>query len=449
MERPTQDPDRHPFIERPSRTLLAMSFPVLLSLIAEPVTGLVDTAFVARLGSQSVAALGVAAVLLSSVFWIFFFLGVGTQTEVARALGAGNHHLARQATGVSIVMAAVIGVLAGLLLWPIVPSAATAMAATGSMHHPAIVYLKIRLIASPAMLLMTVGFGALRGLQDMRTPMAISISINALNILLDALLIFGAGPIPAFGIAGAAWATVVSQWLGALWVLYSVHRRLGLTVKAPWPVAGRMLAVGRDMVIRTGSLTLFLLLATRTATELGPEAGAAHQAVRQVWTFTALLLDAYAATAQSLVGYFLGANRLRLARRVAWLSTLWSVGTGVFLALGMLLATSATALLLVPREAWGLFTSAWVASALFQPLNGLSFITDGIHWGTGDYPYLRKAMLVATVVGLAGLVTVDSTSDSALTQIWLVTGVWIAARSLLGGLRIWPGIGQAPLRASR
>ena len=77
--------DRHPFVLHPHRTVVTLSLPVLLSLVAEPLTGIADTAFVARLGSAPMAGLGVAAVLLSSVFWVFNFLGIGTQTEVARA----------------------------------------------------------------------------------------------------------------------------------------------------------------------------------------------------------------------------------------------------------------------------------------------------------------------------------------------------------------------------
>ncbi len=71
------EPPEHPFTRRPHRTLVAMSLPVLVSLIAEPVTGLVDTAFISRLGTPPLAALGVATVLFSSVFWVFNFLGIG------------------------------------------------------------------------------------------------------------------------------------------------------------------------------------------------------------------------------------------------------------------------------------------------------------------------------------------------------------------------------------
>ena len=101
----------HPFLTRPHRTLLALSFPVLLSLVAEPLTGLADTAFVARLGSAPLAALGVATILLSSVFWIFNFLGIGTQTEVARAFGAGRRDDARQITSLALVLSLLCGAL--------------------------------------------------------------------------------------------------------------------------------------------------------------------------------------------------------------------------------------------------------------------------------------------------------------------------------------------------
>ena len=77
----------HPFVDRPNRTLLALAVPVFFSLIAEPLTGLIDTAFVSRLGAEPLAALGVGTAALSSIFWIFNFLGSGTQTNVAQARG--------------------------------------------------------------------------------------------------------------------------------------------------------------------------------------------------------------------------------------------------------------------------------------------------------------------------------------------------------------------------
>jgi len=90
-----QTPATHPFVRAPHRTMAMLSVPVMLSLVAEPLTGLVDTAFVARLGAGPLAALGVGTIALSSFFWIFNFLGIGTQTETARSLGQRRTERAR------------------------------------------------------------------------------------------------------------------------------------------------------------------------------------------------------------------------------------------------------------------------------------------------------------------------------------------------------------------
>ncbi|MBW2286212.1 MAG: MATE family efflux transporter, partial [Deltaproteobacteria bacterium] len=198
----TAHPDEHPFVSRPHRTLVRLTLPVLISLIAEPLTGLADTAFIAHLGAAPLAALGVGTVLLSSIFWVFNFLGIGTQTEVARATGSAKAEGAREAAGLALALATAIGCGIALLGWPFLDAAARFMSNDIGVQRDAIVYLQIRLLAAPAVLVTVAAFGALRGLQDMRTPLWIALGINALNLGLDPLLIFGAGPVPALGIAG-------------------------------------------------------------------------------------------------------------------------------------------------------------------------------------------------------------------------------------------------------
>jgi len=441
-----RSPDSHPFLLSPNRTLVALSVPVGLSMVAEPLTGLVDTALVKSLGAVPQAALGVGTMLLSSVFWIFNFLGIGTQTEIARADGRGDRpraaRLFRLAAGLSALFG--VGLLAvGLLT---ADPAAALLGAKAEVRDAAATYLRIRLLAAPAVLLMTAAFGALRGLQDMRTPLWIAVVVNALNIGLDWLLIFGLGPVPALGIAGAAWASSASQWLGAVWALLAVRARLGAAAPGQPGDARRLLRVGGDLFVRTGLLTLFLLLTTRAATRISADAGAAHQGVRMFWLFAALALDAFAATAQSLVGYFLGSARPAVARRVAAAACAWSLGTGCALAALMLVARDAAAVLLAPPSARAAFAPAWLAAALSQPLNALSFATDGIHWGTSDFRYLRNAMLLASGAGALGIYMVDESAPGALTWIWAVTAGWIAIRAALGVVRIWPGFGDGPLR---
>ena len=81
-----------------------------------------------------------------------------------------------------------------------------------------------------------------------------------------------------------------------------------------------------------------------------------------------------------------------------------------------------------------------------MPLNSLSFVTDGIHWGTGDYADLRNVMIVATGAGVLLLTQIDPSHTSAFAQVWLAMTVWIVIRSTFGVLRVWPGIGKAVLR---
>jgi MATE family multidrug resistance protein len=104
--------------------------------------------------------------------------------------------------------------------------------------------------------------------------------------------------------------------------------------------------------------------------------------------------------------------------------------------------------LLVPASAVAVFLPAWGISAMSQPLSGLAFLTDGTHWGTGDYAYLRNAMIVAFVIGATGIFFVSNAEFDGLSWIWAVTGVWIFIRALFGMLRIWPGIGNSIFKNS-
>jgi MATE family multidrug resistance protein len=438
--------DQHAFVQRPHRTLLALSFPVLISLIAEPLTGLTDTAFIARLGTVPLAGLGIGTAVLSGIFWAFNFLGIGTQTQVAHADGTGARPRGRDASGLAMALGAMIGCGLALIGFLGLEVAINFMSDDAEIRSAAAIYLKIRLLGGPAILISMAAFGALRGLQDMRTPLAIALAQNALNIALDAVLIFGLGPIPALGIAGAAWASVISQWLGALWAVDAVRRRLGLPDRIHWRRARYLLRVGRDLFFRTGSLILFIVLATRAATLLGADQGATHHVIRQFWILSALLLDAFGAAAQSLIGFFLGAGQIHYARRAATVACLWGAWTGIALAIAMIAASGAVAAAFLPPEVHSMFNAAWLACALAQPANALAFVTDGIHWGTSDYRFLRNAMIASTAAGLGALYGIAPAGPDALTVIWIITAGWISIRTVFGMARIWPGFGASPLK---
>ncbi len=415
-------------------------------MTAEPITALVDTAFVASLGSVALAALGVGTTALTSLFWIFNFLGIGSQTEVAQALGKGNPEKAGGIASLALTMGTGFGVVLIVLLLPILDWLAALLGASGTVRVEAVNYMHFRLYGAPAVLLMMVTFGVLRGLQDMRTPLWIAVGFNALNVLLDWLLIFGNGPFPAMGVSGSALASTISQWVGALAGLTIVAVKLGLSFTFTLRDAINLLRVGGDLFVRTGLLLFFLAYTTRAATRLGADAGAAHQAIRQVYSFTSLTLDAYAATVQSLVGYFVGRNAMDWVKRVVRVGASWSLWTGDLLGVLMWLGRGFVADFLVPETAVRVFLPAWAVSAISQPVSSLAFLTDGVHWGTGDYRFLRNAMIMAALVGFGGVWLLEIYEADALYWVWIVVGIWVSVRALFGVLRIWPGIGNRIFR---
>jgi MATE family, multidrug efflux pump len=436
----------HPFIKQPHWTLITLSIPSLFSLIAEPVTGLVDTAFIARLGAVELAALGVGSATLTSLFWMFNFLGIGAQTEVAQSLGQGKRDAAIKTASLALLLSVIFGL--GLLLfgYSLATNLAGLLVAEDAVLSNAEVYIRIRFFAAPAVLITLTGFGVLRGMQDMKTPLWIATAINVLNIVLDAPFIFGFGIIPAWGVAGSAWATTISQYLGAIWILWAIGRNLGYTRDFRLRDALNLLKVGGDLFIRTGLLMVFLLLATRVATQIGVYSGAAHQAIRQIWVFAVLGMDAFAITAQSLVAYFLGAKDILRARQVASYSAIWSVGIGLALTAIMFLSTELIIDIFVPQVAITIFLPAWIVASLSNPFTALAFVTDGIHWGTGDYRYLRNGMIVATLVSAIALFAIDIQAANALLFVWLASILWVVIRAIFGMLRVWPAIGDAPLK---
>jgi MATE family multidrug resistance protein len=248
-------------------------------------------------------------------------------------------------------------------------------------------------------------------------------------------------------VAGSAWASTISQWLGAFLALLLLQGQIGLWHRYRLAEAANLLRVGSDLFVRTGLLTFFLAFTTRAATRIGPEAGAAHQAIRQVYVFTALALDAYSATVQSLVGYFFGRGVMQWTRRVVIVGIWWSLGTGLLLGVVMWLGRDWVIALLVPSTAVAVFLPAWALSAVSQPFNSFAFLTDGVHWGTGDYRFLRNVMTAATLIAALIVWLIPNNLPGALTWIWAAISLWVLLRGILGLLRIFPGIGNSPFAA--
>ncbi|NBB72333.1 MAG: MATE family efflux transporter [Bacteroidetes bacterium] len=417
---------RFPLTSPHDRDILALAVPALAGLASDPLASLVDTAFVGQLGRVPLGALGINASLFSMTFLIFNFLAYGTTPRVGRHVGTGD----RKAAGRVVVRALTLAVLAGAVALTTLQLLAVPllrlMGAGDVLMGPALDYLRIRACAGPAVLLITAGHGAFRGYQDTRTPMIITIGFNIINVALDPLLIWGLG----WGLAGAAAATAIAQWIGAIvfLVLLLKTRREALGIELAWPRLRSLLPflkVGRDLLIRTGALVGTMTLATAVAARVGVTAVAAHQVAAQLWLFLALVVDALAVAAQALVSKQLGQRDAAAARAVSNRLLQWGLLVGVVLGVGFF-ATQP----ILP----GFFTddaatiaavlSVFPVVALLQPLNGLVFVWDGIYMGAEDFGYLAKAMLVAAAGAAAILLLVQPMG-------WGLTGVWWGITALM------------------
>ena len=392
----------------------------MLSLTAEPVTALVDTAFIASLGVDPLAAVGVGATALSSLIWVFSFLGVGTQTEVAQAYGKGQTGETKRVASLAFLLAIIFGLLLTVLVWPASDWLAELLGAQGTVRELASVYMRIRVFGVPALLVMSVSFGVLRGVQDMRTPLWIAVGMNLLNLVLDWLLIFGVGPFPAMGVAGSALASTISQWVGALAGLIFVAFKTGLSRQVSFGEAARLVQVGGNLFLRTALVNVFLLYTTRVANQIGADAGAAHQVIRQVYVFTALAMDAFASTVQSLVGYFFGQGSVIWARRVARVGMWWSLGAGAVLGVLMWLGRGMVVELLVPAASVGDLL-ARLGNLICQPAG--QFACFSYRWctfGNRRLPLPAKCNAGGDRVGVAVIWLTGSVPGDGLSWIWIV-----------------------------
>jgi len=425
---PGGPPHPRPFdVRRLDREIGALAFPALGALAADPLVSMVDTAFVGRLGTIPLGALGVNAALFSLAFVVFNFLAYGTTPRVARALGRGD----REGAGEVAVHALVLAVGTGLAATAIFLAAAnpllSMMGAVGELREPALAYLRIRALAGPAVLLIMASHGIFRGFQDTRTPLLVTLGLNVVNLVLDPLLIFGLG----WGIEGAAWATVVAQWAGALWflaLLFGPRRSLlGTAPRLPRLVELLpFLRVGGELVLRTFALIGTLTVAAAVATRLGPAQVAGHQVAIQLWLLLALVVDAVAVAAQALVARYRGEGDLDVLRQVTNRLLGWGLATGLALAVIFFgLAPWLPRIFTNDPETLAQVGRIMVFVVWMQPLNALVFVWDGIYMGLEDFRFLAVQMVISAAVAGAVLLAV-------LPLGWGLPGVWWGLVALMG-----------------
>src|SRR5581483_11958492 len=414
--------------------ILRLAIPAFGALVAEPLFLLADAAIVGRIGTVPLGGLGVASQALTTLVSISIFLAYGTTAAVARQLGAGHRQAAIRlgVDGIWLAVAIGLGVLA--LGWPFAPEIVRIFGATPEVSQGAVTYLRISLFGAPSMLVILAGTGVLRGLQDTRTPLAVAVAANTLNIALNATFVLGLG----LGLAGSAWGTVIAQSAGACVYLAVVARGarragVGLAVDRAGLRASATAAAG--LIVRTLALQVALVVTTAAAAHQGDEAIAAHQIAFRIWIFLALALDAIAIAGQAITGRCLGAGDVAGARAATNRMIGWGVAYGAFFGALLLLARPLLpGLFAASPGVRGLLLPILVVAALQQPVAGVVFVLDGVLIGAGDQNYLAVAGVIGLAVFLPAVLLVRGL-HGGLLALWLAYSLWLLVRFITLVLR--------------
>ena len=454
-----------------NRQVLSLALPALGALIAEPLFVLADSAMVGHLGAVSLAGLSLASSILTTTVGLFVFLAYATTATTARLFGAGRRTEGLRAGVDGMWLALLLGLGAGAFLGLTAPWLTEAMGAHGPVAQTAIAYLRASCPGLPGMFVVLAATGVLRGLLDTRTPFVVATGGAVLNIVVNAILLYGVG----MGIAGSGAGTAIAQTAMALALagpIARTARAAGVGLLPHHEGLRASLGSGTPLLIRSLSLRVAILATVWAATALGDVSLAAHQVVNALWTFAAFALDALAVAAQALIGTALGqaqrsdadsatsdtevdiaadTDTQSASATAGWsidelLRRLlaWGAGTGVLI--GVLMAAGAAWLPHVFTSDPGVITAATptllvAASAL--PLAGVVYLLDGVLMGAGDGRYLAWAGLLTLVpyvplalfIGGGALPGVVGTV-SGLVLLWIAFAwVFMAARGATTYLR--------------
>ncbi|GHH51557.1 MATE family efflux transporter [[Pseudomonas] boreopolis] len=390
MQRPTS------LTEGPiGRSLLSFALPILAGNVAQSLNGSINAVWVGRyLGEAALTATANANNILFFLIGSVFGIGMAATILIGQAMGAKDLVQARRVMGTSATFFVGVSVLiAASGVW----LARHLLAAMGTPHESlplAEAYLRVIFLAVPMLYMFAFLSAALRGAGDSRTPFRFLLLSVVLDIALNPLLIFGLGPFPKLGIAGAAWATLAAQAIALAGLLaYMRHRGhvlwLGRRDAAMFAIDLRILRAlvgkGVPMGLQMVLISLAMIAMMRMVNGYGTDTAAAYGAALQLWTYVQMPAMAIGAACSSMAAQNVGARRWDRVDAAARSGVLFN-----FLLTGSLIVP----LILLDRWTLSLFLPAGSpALEIARHLNhiaiwsfllfGVTFVVSGVVRATG------------------------------------------------------------------
>jgi MATE family multidrug resistance protein len=385
--------------------VMRLAVPVMLAQAAIAATGVVDTAVMGLYGDKSdLAAVAIASVAFSFIYWGFGFLRMSTTGLVAQALGREDLAEARATLQRGLLLGATFG-LSILALSPLLRLGVFApFGAEPDVVSLADGYFAARVWGAPALLTQYAITGWLLGTGRTGALLAMQVVMNGVNIILDVWFVAGLG----WGPAGIGAGTAIAEWvalvfgLGLIWS--SLKREQGLLDR------GALMALfnaNRDILIRTLALLFAFAWFVRSGAQMGTAQLAGNEVLLQFITVAAFVLDGFAFVAEKEVGEAYGAHSVARLRRAMRLTSELALVFGAVIAMAYLFGGAAIIQQFVKD-----------AEARDAALGVAAFQLDGFFLGATQGRAMRNAAIVVTAAYVA--------LDLTLRPIWGNHGVWLA-----------------------
>ena len=307
-----------------SKPIFLLAVPMVLEMVMQSAFLLVDSFFVSRLGAEAMAAVGLTVVVFALVLTLSQGLGEATTAMVARRIGEKRPAEAARAAAQALALSSILAILVGIAGWMLAGDILTWMGASDEVRDIGTVYMEINLGGAITLFFVSVGNCVLRGAGDAHLALRSLWLANGLNIVLDPLLIFGLGPFPELGLAGAALASVIGWGCAGLyliWLLTSGRGRLRIRasdLSVNLGILSGLARVGLPASLNNALGSASYLLLFRIVAIFGSSALAAFTICARLFMFAESPSWGMSNTAASLVGQNLGAGKASRAARTAW-----------------------------------------------------------------------------------------------------------------------------------